>query len=77
VIDRDKLSTKILAASFRSIRQTADSMIAGAHSITATPPVIDDAFGLSIFQKAVDGFHNDWVAIHGDVTLSDLSTEGK
>jgi hypothetical protein len=51
-------------------------MIAGAHSITAVPQVIDDAFGLSIFQKAVDGFHNDWVSIHGDVTLSDLVTEG-
>jgi len=76
VIDRDKLSSKILAASFRNIRQTADAMIAGAHSITAVPQVIDDAFGLSIFQKAVENFHQDWVTIHGDVTLSDLKTEG-
>ena len=75
VIDRDKLSTKILAASFRNIRQTADAMIAGAHSITAVPQVIDDAFGLSIFQKAVEGFHQDWVTVHGDVTLSDLVTD--
>jgi len=72
VIDRDKLPSKILAASFRNIRQTADAMIAGAHSITATPPVIDDAFGLSIFRNAVEGFHQDWVSVHGDVTLSDL-----
>jgi len=74
VIDRDKLSSKILAASFRNIRQTADALIAGAHSITAVPQVIDDAFSLSIFQNAVEGFHQDWIAIHGDVTLSDLVT---
>ena len=74
VIDREKLSSKILAASFRNIRQTGDAMTAGAHSITATPAVFDDAFGLSIIQSAVDGFHKDWVAIHGDVTLAALDT---
>jgi TalC/MipB family fructose-6-phosphate aldolase len=72
VIDRDNLTTKLLAASFKNIRQTADAMISGAHSITATPSILDDAFGLSIFQSAVDGFHRDWVAIHGDVSLADI-----
>jgi TalC/MipB family fructose-6-phosphate aldolase len=72
VIDRDKLGTKLLAASFRNIRQTADAMTAGAHSITVTPSILDDAFSLSIFQNAVDGFHQDWKAIHGDVTIADL-----
>jgi TalC/MipB family fructose-6-phosphate aldolase len=72
VIDRDKLPSKLLAASFKNIRQTADAMTAGAHSITATPSILDDAFGLSIFQSAVDGFHRDWSAIHGEVTLADL-----
>jgi len=72
VIDRDKLPSKLLAASFQNIRQTADALTAGAHSITETPKVIDDAFGLSLFQSAVDGFHHDWTEIHGDVTLADL-----
>jgi TalC/MipB family fructose-6-phosphate aldolase len=72
VIDRDKLSSKLLAASFKNIRQTADAMTAGAHSITATPAMFDDAFSLSIFQSAVDGFHLDWKTIHGDVTLADV-----
>jgi transaldolase len=72
VIDREKSPSKLLAASFRNIRQTADAMAAGAHSITAAPAVIDDAFSLSIFQNAVEGFHTDWAAIHGDVTLADL-----
>ena len=72
VIDRDKLPSKLLAASFRNIRQTADALTAGAHSITAAPQVIDDAFGLSIFQSAVDGFHHDWVEIHGNINLADM-----
>ena len=75
VIDRDKLSSKLLAASFRNIRQTADALTAGAHSITAAPPVIDDAFSLSIFQSAVESFHHDWVTIHGDITLADMEIE--
>jgi len=72
VFDREKLSSKILAASFRNVRQTADAIIAGAHSITAAPAIFDDAFGLSIIKSAVDGFHLDWAAIHGEVTLADL-----
>ena len=72
VIDRDKLPSKLLAASFRNIRQTADAISAGAHSITAVPTVIDDAFSLSIIQNAVESFHRDWVAVQGDVTLADL-----
>jgi hypothetical protein len=36
VIDRDKLASKLLAASFKNIRQTADAMTAGAHAVTAT-----------------------------------------
>ncbi|MDR2494740.1 MAG: fructose-bisphosphate aldolase, partial [Spirochaetaceae bacterium] len=72
VIDRDRMRAKLLAASFRNIRQTADAMAAGAHSITATPSILDDAFGLSIFQSAVDGFYHDWADIHGAVTLADL-----
>jgi len=72
VIDRDKLQSRLLAASFRNIRQTADAMLAGAHSITATPEVIDDAFALSIYQSAVESFHRDWVSVHGDITLADI-----
>ena len=72
VIDRDKLPSKILAASFRNIRQTADALTAGAHSITETPIVIDEAFSLSLFKSAVNDFYHDWTAIHGEVTLADI-----
>ena len=72
ILDRDKSVSKILAASFKNIRQTADAMASGAHGITVTPPVLHDAFGLTVIKTAVEDFHNDWVDIQGDVTISDL-----
>jgi TalC/MipB family fructose-6-phosphate aldolase len=72
IVDRDKLGSKLLAASFHNIRQTADAMAAGAHSITVSPPILHDAFGLSVIQTAVDDFHRDWIAIQGDVPITEL-----
>jgi TalC/MipB family fructose-6-phosphate aldolase len=72
ILDRDHSKSKILAASFRNIRQVADSMASGAHGVTVTPPVLHDAYGLPIIQNAVDGFRKDWIAIQGDVSISDL-----
>jgi TalC/MipB family fructose-6-phosphate aldolase len=72
LIDRDRISSRLLAASFRNIRQTADAMAAGAHSVTVTPVVLNDAFGLSVIQNAVDAFHGDWVKIQGDISITDL-----
>jgi TalC/MipB family fructose-6-phosphate aldolase len=72
VIDHNDMKSKIMAASFRNIRQTADAMASGAHSVTVSPPVIHDAFGLSVIQTAVNDFHNDWVAIQGEKLITDL-----
>jgi transaldolase len=72
IVDRDKLGSKILAASFRNIRQTADAMAAGAHSVTVSPPILHDAFGLSVIRTAVDDFHKDWLAVQGDVSITEL-----
>jgi TalC/MipB family fructose-6-phosphate aldolase len=72
IIDRDKMESKILAASFRNIRQVADSMASGAHAITVAPPVLHDAFGLSIIKSAVNDFNKDWKETQGDVSITDL-----
>jgi TalC/MipB family fructose-6-phosphate aldolase len=72
ILDRNNSKSRILAASFRNIRQTADAMAAGAHGITVAPPVLHDAFGLSIIQAAVDAFHKDWVEIQGEVSITQL-----
>jgi TalC/MipB family fructose-6-phosphate aldolase len=72
VIDRDRLGSKILAASFRNIRQTADAMAAGAHGVTVSPPILHAAFGLAVIQTAVGDFHKDWSAVQGDVSIADL-----
>jgi TalC/MipB family fructose-6-phosphate aldolase len=72
ILDRNGMHAHILAASFRNIRQTADALAAGAHGITVTPPVLHDAFGLSIIQSAVDNFHQDWTDIHGEVSITEM-----
>jgi transaldolase len=72
LLDREKMNAMILAASFRNIRQTADAMAAGAHSVTVSHHILHDAFGLSIIKTAVDDFHKDWVSIHGDVSITEL-----
>jgi TalC/MipB family fructose-6-phosphate aldolase len=72
LLDREKMKAMILAASFRNIRQTADAMAAGAHSVTVSDHILHDAFGLSIIKTAVDDFHRDWVAVQGDVSITEL-----
>jgi TalC/MipB family fructose-6-phosphate aldolase len=72
VLDRENMKAMILAASFRNIRQTADAMAAGAHSVTVSHYILHDAFGLSIIKTAVEDFHQDWVAMQGDVSITEL-----
>jgi TalC/MipB family fructose-6-phosphate aldolase len=72
LLDREKMKSQILAASFRNIRQVADAMASGSHSITVAPQVLHDAFGLSIIKTAVSDFHNDWVSIHGETSITEL-----
>ena len=72
MIDEDDSNTKILAASFKSIAQVTNALLAGAHTATLQPALLHDAFGMAAIKKAVDDFHADWVNIHGDVSITDL-----
>lgn len=72
VLDREKMGAKILAASFRTIRQTTDAISSGAHGVTVPDRLLRDAFGLPIIKTAVDDFHKAWVSIQGDVSIAEL-----
>lgn len=72
MIDENGAGTKILAASFRSIEQVNDALEAGAHTVTVQPSLLHSAFGNSCIQHAVDMFHEDWVAVRGEVGICDL-----
>ncbi len=72
MIDGSSSATKILAASFHSMEQVNDALLAGAHAVTIQPGLLHSAFGADCIRQAVEGFYQDWVAVRGNVTICDL-----
>lgn len=72
MIDSNHSNTKILAASFHSMEQVNDALLAGAHAVTLQPSLLHSAFGAGCIKQAVDGFYQDWAAVRGNVTICDL-----
>ncbi|WP_444658361.1 fructose-6-phosphate aldolase [Caproiciproducens sp. R2] len=72
MIDENKASTKILAASFKNTAQVTSALQAGAHTVTVQPALLHEAFGMAAIKKAVDDFHTDWKNTQGDIPLSKL-----
>lgn len=72
MIDENQSSCKILAASFKNIRQVNRAFTVGAHAATVQPMLMHSSFEMAAVKKAVDDFKADWVAVRGDVSLTDL-----
>jgi transaldolase len=71
-LDREAAPARILAASFRTPAQVTEAINAGAHSVTVTENILYDAFNMGIIHAAVEDFRRDWIAMQGDVSISDL-----
>jgi TalC/MipB family fructose-6-phosphate aldolase len=71
-LDREAIPARILAASFRTPAQVAEALASGAHSVTVTEDILNDAFGLGLIKTAVEDFHRDWAAVQGDVSITEL-----
>lgn len=72
MIDLYHYNTEILAASFKNAGQVDRAFLAGAQTATMDPSILETALTFSHITRAVDAFEQDWKAIHGDKTLSDL-----
>jgi TalC/MipB family fructose-6-phosphate aldolase len=72
IIDRDRLPSKILAASFKNMRQVGGALDAGAHGVTVQPGLLHEAFSFPVIKKAVEDFRADWISSQGDVSLTSL-----
>lgn len=59
-IDRTQSQSKILAASFKNVAQVNQACRQGAHSITASPDIFAQVFGMPSIYKAVADFKKDW-----------------
>lgn len=64
-IRRTDSTTKVLAASFKNVRQVTHAMESGAHAITVTPKLLRQALGTPTITSAVDVFLDDWREIYG------------
>lgn len=62
-ITRTNSSTKILAASFKNVRQVNAALENGAQAATMGVDIIDQAFSMPSIQKAVADFTADWEQI--------------
>lgn len=60
LLDKNKLSSKILAASFKNIQQVMDVMKLGIGAITLPVDVAVQMFNHPAVQPAVDQFSKDW-----------------
>lgn len=70
--DESKGSTRILAASFKNIKQVSQALSAGAHAVSISPALLHQAFAASEIRRAVENFRDDWAHTHGDTAISDL-----
>lgn len=65
-IVEDDYDCKILAASFKGVKQIRDAFDAGAESITAPVAILKQIFANPSIEKAVDDFNGDWYAVYGE-----------
>ena len=63
LIDRDGYDAKILAASFKNVKQVTAAIAAGAHCVTVQPALIKTAMGSMLVGDAVATFSKDYARV--------------
>lgn len=72
MIVNEGASTQILAASFKNAGQVNKAFLAGAHTATVTPDILENALNMPVILKTVDNFTADWESIYGDGKIANL-----
>ncbi|MFP3153806.1 fructose-6-phosphate aldolase [Lachnospiraceae bacterium ZAX-1] len=76
MIDGNNANCKILAASFKNIKQVTNAFLAGAHTATVQPELLHDSFSMAAVTKAVADFKADWENVQGSgVTLLNINSK--
>lgn len=60
IFDQQGISTRILAASFKSTDQVVNALAAGAHTITISYEIFEQMIDQKLALKSIDQFHRDW-----------------
>lgn len=67
------LPTQLLTASFKNVQQVHDVAMAGAHSVTLPPEIMEQLIRHPLTDQGVSGFMADWNSVYGaGVTTADL-----
>lgn len=69
IIDQIKLynlDTKVLAASFKNVQQVHEVSIAGVHSVTVNPEIMDKILEHPLTDWSVNEFIRDWEKVYGE-----------
>ncbi|KPU27170.1 transaldolase [Caloranaerobacter sp. TR13] len=64
------LDSKVLAASFKNVQQVHLVSLAGAHSVTVNPEILDKMLEHPLTDWSVNQFINDWTKVYGKDTLT-------
>lgn len=64
------LGTKLLTASFKNVQQVQDVAMAGAHSATIPPDILEQLIRHPLTDQGVAGFMADWSEVYGAGTTT-------
>ncbi len=64
-LDSRHLPARILAASFRNVRQIMDVLLAGAHTVTLSPDLVWKLAAHPMTDASVEKFRNAWDGFYG------------
>lgn len=60
IFDQQKLSTRILAASFKNTEQVVNALVAGAHTVTLSDQIFEQMMHKKLAVHSIEQFHRDW-----------------
>ena len=65
-------SCKVMAASFKNVRQVNDCAAVGCHAATVAPDIYKLLISHPLTDVAVENFEKDWKSVYGDKQIIDL-----
>ena len=68
LLNAQAMQTRVLAASIKNTADAAESLLAGAHDLTATPEVLDALLDDPLTDAAVAQFQRDWATFSQAIT---------
>ncbi len=66
------LSSKVLAASFKTAEQVHKIALAGGHAVTVNPEILEQLVYHPLTLYAIDDFEADWKTVYGDKDIVTL-----